>query len=40
MGSDLENLNNLGWGQALPSGKDIFLPLALMAFQRIRPDPT
>ncbi|KKM20634.1 hypothetical protein LCGC14_1643490 [marine sediment metagenome] len=27
------------WGQALPSGKDTFLPLALKAFPRIRPDP-
>jgi len=28
------------WGQALlPSGKDIFFPLALIAFPKIRPDP-
>jgi|GEM_PF-3434730 len=27
------------WGQALSSGKDLFLFLALMAFSRIRPDP-
>jgi hypothetical protein len=26
-------------GQALPLGKDIFMPLALKAFPRIRPDP-
>jgi len=28
------------WGQALPLGKDVFIALALMAFPRIRPDPT
>jgi hypothetical protein len=27
------------WGQALPPGEDTFLPLALMAFPEIRPDP-
>ena len=27
------------WGQALSSGKDTFLPLCLMAFCMIRPDP-
>jgi hypothetical protein len=30
---------NGAWGQALPLGKDIFMPLALKAFPRIRPDP-
>jgi len=28
------------WGQALPLGKDIFLAFVLMAFSKIRPDPT
>jgi len=26
-------------GEALPLGEDVFLPLALLAFSRIRPDP-
>jgi len=32
-------LFSAAWGQALPLGEGIFLPLALMAFPRIRPDP-
>jgi len=35
----LHSLFSAAWGQALPLGEDIFLPLALMAFPRIRPDP-
>ncbi len=27
------------WGQALPQGKDIFIPFALMALPKIRPNP-
>ena len=41
-GRDKKKISALSyaWGQALPLGKDIFLALTLMAFPRIRPDPT
>jgi len=32
-------LFSAAWGQALPPGKDIFLPVTLLAFLGIRPDP-